>query len=414
MTTRVPFKWDADKWYRMKLRVDHQKDGTARVRGKVWAADGAEPEAWTIEKIDKIPHLVGSPGIYADGISDVYFDNVKVYRNQMMRRFILSSGLVVIAASAAVSATDWPMWGGTPSRNMVSPMTGLPTTWDVKTGKNVKWVAELGSQSYGNPVVAGGVVLVGTNNEAMRDPKQGGDRGVLMAFREETGEFMWQATFEKLAAGPRQRLAVPGHRQLAAGHPRRRLLHDQPRHDRRRGPAGLSRQRERRAGQGREADRQGRPRHHLDVRHDRGGRRVPAQPRQLLAGVRRQPAVLQHRQRPGRKPRQRAVAEGAVDHRARHRERHAEVGRQLGRRSGAARPVVDARGRRHRRRAAGGARARRRLGARLRSHVGQEAVGVRHQPEGLGVAEDAQRSDQHAGDLRERRLHFERPGSGTR
>jgi outer membrane protein assembly factor BamB len=109
--------------------------------------------------------------------------------------------VMVAAASAAVSATDWPMWGGTPSRNMVSPMIGLPTTWDIKTGKNVKWVAELGSQSYGNPVVAGGVVLVGTNNEAMRDPKQGGDRGVLMAFREETGEFMWQATFEKLAAG---------------------------------------------------------------------------------------------------------------------------------------------------------------------------------------------------------------------
>ena len=82
MTERVDFKWDPDKWYRMKLRVDHQKDGTARVRGKVWAADGPEPEAWTIEKTDKIPHLAGSPGIYADGISDVYFDNVKVYRNQ--------------------------------------------------------------------------------------------------------------------------------------------------------------------------------------------------------------------------------------------------------------------------------------------------------------------------------------------
>ena len=82
MTARVDFKWDADKWYRMKLRVDHQKDGSARVRGKVWAADGAEPEAWTIEKIDRIPHVMGSPGIYADGISDVYFDNVKVYRNQ--------------------------------------------------------------------------------------------------------------------------------------------------------------------------------------------------------------------------------------------------------------------------------------------------------------------------------------------
>ena len=44
----------------------------------------------------------------------------------------------------------------------------------------------------------------------------------------------------------------------------------------------------------------------------------------------------------------------------------------------------------------------------------QEAVGVRHQPEGLGVAEDAQRSDRHAGDLREQGLHRQRPGSGAR
>src|SRR6266850_2061705 len=64
---------------------------------------------------------------------------------------------------------DWPMWGGTPDRNMTSNMKGLPTSWDVKTKKNVKWVAALGSQSYGNPVVAGGQVYVGTNNEGPRD-----------------------------------------------------------------------------------------------------------------------------------------------------------------------------------------------------------------------------------------------------
>jgi outer membrane protein assembly factor BamB len=117
----------------------------------------------------------------------------------MMKR--ASALLVLLVATGTGLSADWPMWGGTPSRNMMSPMTGLPTTWDLKTGKNVKWVAELGSQSYGNPTVGGGVVLVGTNNEALRDPKQGGDRGVLMAFRETTGEFMWQATFEKLSAG---------------------------------------------------------------------------------------------------------------------------------------------------------------------------------------------------------------------
>ena len=81
MTVRVPFKWDADKWYRLKLRVDPLPDGTARVRGKVWATGEPEPDAWTIEKLDKIGHRHGSPGIYADGISDVYFDNVSVYKN---------------------------------------------------------------------------------------------------------------------------------------------------------------------------------------------------------------------------------------------------------------------------------------------------------------------------------------------
>ena len=103
--------------------------------------------------------------------------------------------------SPVAEGGDWPMWGGTPDRNMVSSMKGLPTTWDVEKKVNVKWVATLGSQSYGNPTVAGGMVFVGTNNEGMRDPKQGGDRGVLMAFRESDGEFMWQLTHEKLPAG---------------------------------------------------------------------------------------------------------------------------------------------------------------------------------------------------------------------
>src|SRR6266496_5277421 len=88
------------------------------------------------------------------------------------RSFFLLLLLVALAAitrPAHVVASDpggngdWPMWGGTPDRNMVSNMKGLPIQWDVKTKKNVKWVAELGSQSYGNIVVANGVVLIGTN-----------------------------------------------------------------------------------------------------------------------------------------------------------------------------------------------------------------------------------------------------------
>ncbi len=111
--------------------------------------------------------------------------------------FLTLLSAAVCALAPIVSASDpgsgdWPMWGGTPDRNMVSNMKGLPTTWDVKTKKNVKWVAQLGSQSYGNAVVAGGMVFVGTNNEGLRDPKITGDKGVLMAFREADGQFMWQ------------------------------------------------------------------------------------------------------------------------------------------------------------------------------------------------------------------------------
>ena len=121
---------------------------------------------------------------------------------------ILATALMAVTmmAPAPMSAGEpgtgeWPMWGGTADRNMVSEMTGLPTEWDVDSGMNVRWVAELGSQSYGNPVVASGMVFVGTNNELERDPNQPGDRGVLMAFRESDGEFLWQQTHAKLEAG---------------------------------------------------------------------------------------------------------------------------------------------------------------------------------------------------------------------
>ena len=112
--------------------------------------------------------------------------------------------LVVIAAPGALGGNgdgDWPMWGGSPDRNMISTMTGLPESWDVGSGENVRWKAALGSQTYGNPTVAGGRVFVGTNNEALYDPEQPGDAGILLAFDEDTGDFLWQHYSAKLAAG---------------------------------------------------------------------------------------------------------------------------------------------------------------------------------------------------------------------
>jgi outer membrane protein assembly factor BamB len=79
--------------------------------------------------------------------------------------------------------------------------TGIPSDWDVKTKKNIKWIQPLGSQSYGNPVIVDGRIFVGTNNDGERNEKIHGDKGVMMCFRESDGTFLWQAVHDKLEAG---------------------------------------------------------------------------------------------------------------------------------------------------------------------------------------------------------------------
>lgn len=116
-------------------------------------------------------------------------------------------------AAAPLLAADWPMWGHDPSRNMVSAETGLPDSAtfpkppdegfdaDLKETKNVAWATKLGSNVYGNPVVAGGRVYVGTNNASPRDKKYDGDYGILLCLDEKTGQMIWQLAVPKLAAG---------------------------------------------------------------------------------------------------------------------------------------------------------------------------------------------------------------------
>lgn len=132
----------------------------------------------------------------------------------MKRKAIITTVTLALGASALVaSAADWPFWGGSASRNMVSTEMGLTASWDagrykqnsddidIATTKNVKWIAKLGSQSYGNPTVAGGRIFVGTNNETPRDERLKGDRAVLMCLDEKTGNLQWQLAIPKLGTG---------------------------------------------------------------------------------------------------------------------------------------------------------------------------------------------------------------------
>ena len=117
--------------------------------------------------------------------------------------------------SEGAGSLDWSMWGGNGLRNNAPDGKNIPAEWapgefDDKTGEwkkataeKVLWVSSLGSQSYGNPVVANGQVYVGTNNGhgyIKRYPSQV-DLGCLLAFDEKDGKFLWQHSSEKLATG---------------------------------------------------------------------------------------------------------------------------------------------------------------------------------------------------------------------
>jgi len=87
-TVKADFPWKADTWYTMKLEVQSLGKGNVRARGKVWAKGEAEPAKWQIERVDPIGSLKGAPGLYADapsaagGGSEIYYDNIKVYKNK--------------------------------------------------------------------------------------------------------------------------------------------------------------------------------------------------------------------------------------------------------------------------------------------------------------------------------------------
>ena len=77
----VPFTWEPDVWYRMKLRVENLPDGKVLIRAKVWKKEAGEPNTWLIEHMDPNGNRQGSPGLYVDAYSEVFFDNLSITPN---------------------------------------------------------------------------------------------------------------------------------------------------------------------------------------------------------------------------------------------------------------------------------------------------------------------------------------------
>jgi outer membrane protein assembly factor BamB len=124
------------------------------------------------------------------------------------RTFVAALAGLLLMGGRPAGGADWPMFGRDQSRNAVSPEKGPPIHWQVEERENgslvqpawnIKWVAALGSGNVPSPVVANGLIWVGTNNARPRDPKLKKDAAVLMCFRERDGKFLWQYVSERLS-----------------------------------------------------------------------------------------------------------------------------------------------------------------------------------------------------------------------
>ena len=98
-----------------------------------------------------------------------------------------------ILQSGTALAEDWPMYGRDRSRNPVSPEKNAPSSWDTSSGRNIKWKAKLGVQTFGDPVIANGLVWIGTTTEdGTGRPPLTEELAVLKCFRESDGKLMYE------------------------------------------------------------------------------------------------------------------------------------------------------------------------------------------------------------------------------
>ena len=118
---------------------------------------------------------------------------------------VVAGVLCFVGLPQIAAAADWPHWGGSDGRNMISQERNLPASFvpgskksgggiDLSTTKNVKWAVQLGSYAYGNPTVAGGKVFVGTDDALLRNSKRfkRTRAGLVQCLDEATGKLLWR------------------------------------------------------------------------------------------------------------------------------------------------------------------------------------------------------------------------------
>jgi outer membrane protein assembly factor BamB len=104
-------------------------------------------------------------------------------------------GVTLGLLSSKALANDWPQWGGTDCKNMVSEEKGLPGSFvpgekdsvagqvKLETAQHVRWGVKLCAAIYSTPAVARGKIFIGGQKPGL---------GLLMCLNEKTGTPLWQ------------------------------------------------------------------------------------------------------------------------------------------------------------------------------------------------------------------------------
>lgn len=117
---------------------------------------------------------------------------------------------VVIAGTNVINADDWPMQGRDGTRNSVSLEGNPPTVWSVeqreegrliRETRGVRWSAPLGAETFSSPVVANGLVWIGTYQTPTGEKDPNRLVGMLKCFRVADGKPVYEFLSPPLAAG---------------------------------------------------------------------------------------------------------------------------------------------------------------------------------------------------------------------
>src|SRR5262245_37109194 len=120
---------------------------------------------------------------------------------------------ILLLAGSAVFAQEWPSFRG-PEASGVADGQQLPADWDVKTGRNVRWKADVPGVGHSSPIVWGDRVFVTTAVPADAPRLVLGDKGGienvadkppvswrLLCFDAKDGKRLWER--EAYAGAPR-------------------------------------------------------------------------------------------------------------------------------------------------------------------------------------------------------------------